>query len=107
MLGGTWQIATVKEAAGDAEISFAPIPTHDDKVSAKLMAGTCLAVNAASEEKDLALEFLSYFADDAQLSRWVESQSCIHYLKGRHQHTGSRSRAFCSGSGRWKGFFRT
>jgi extracellular solute-binding protein family 1 len=82
MLGGTWQIATVKEAAGDAEILFAPIPTHDDKVSAKLMAGTCLAVNAASEEKDLALEFLSYFADDAQLSRWVESQSAFTTLKG-------------------------
>ena len=106
MLGGTWQISTVK-GAGDAEILFAPIPTHDDKVSAKLMAGTCLAVNAASEEKDLALEFLSYFADDAQLSQMGREPERIHYLKGRHQHTGSRSRAFRSGSGRWKGFFRT
>ena len=82
MIGGTWQIATVQEAMADQEILFIPLPTQDDKVVAKLSAGTCLAVNANSANLELAKEFLAFFADDSVMSQWVQSQSAFTTLKG-------------------------
>lgn len=83
LIAGTWMIQEVAQALEGTETVFAPIPVQDEgPLTAQCNLSTALAVNKEAEQKDLALKFIKFWSDDANLKQYVESQNAFSPLQG-------------------------
>lgn len=83
LVAGTWMIQEVAQALEGTETVFAPIPMQDEEpLTAQCSLSTALAVNKDAENKDLAIKFIQFWSDDANLKLYVESQNAFSPLQG-------------------------
>lgn len=83
LVAGTWMIQEVSDALSGAEVVFAPIPMQDEEpLFAQCSLSTALAVNKDAQQKELAIKFIQFWSDDANLKLYVESQNAFSPLQG-------------------------
>ncbi|MHA6483248.1 ABC transporter substrate-binding protein [Paenibacillus sp. strain BS8-2] len=83
MLGGTWQVAQLKEANPEMTFAFIPMPAQEEGTAkALLFPGVNIFVNAKSDLKSKALEFVQFVAEKENLGRWAKSQSAFTTIEG-------------------------
>lgn len=83
LIAGTWMIKDVAQALNGASTVFMPIPVQDSEpMVAQCSLSTSLAVNKDADQKELAIKFLQFWSDDANLKLYIESQNAFSPLQG-------------------------
>lgn len=83
LVAGTWMIQEVAKAMEGTETVFAPIPVQEEgPLTAQCLMSTALAVNKDAENKELAIKFIQFWSDDANLKLYIESQNAFSPLQG-------------------------
>lgn len=95
LIAGTWMIQEVAQALEGVETVFAPIPIQDEgPLTAQGILSTTLAVNKDAEHKELAIKFLQFWSDDANLHQYVESQNAFSPLQGGNSMSVPEAKPF-------------